>query len=99
MGRPPRAGTRTVAESAKAGLQAFTNQAASIAVTEGLPLSELRGVAFFNPMRDARFTPLETFVGATQAVINMPEFAEKFGAESGSRIVLQFVYQYFARVD
>jgi hypothetical protein len=99
MGQPPSAGTRVVAESTKANLRAFIDQSVSMAVAGGVPLSELRGIASYNPIRDARFTPLEAFAGATQAVINIPGLAEKFGAEAGSLIVLQFVYQYFSRVD
>lgn len=70
-----------------------------MAVTNDVPLSELRGVALFNPMRDAKFTSLETYDAATQSVEDIPKLADRFGPGTGPRMVLQFVYQYFPRVD
>jgi hypothetical protein len=84
---------------AKDSVRAFIQQAVSMAVTNDVPLSELRGVALFNPMRDAKFTSLETYDAATQSVEDIPKLADRFGPGTGPRMVLQFVYQYFPRVD
>jgi len=98
--RPPgRRRERAVAVSAKDDIRAFINEVVSMAATKGVPLFDLQGIAFYNLKRDAMFTPLETYDGAIKAVISITGFVDKFGAGEGSRIVLQFVYQYFARVD
>ncbi len=60
---------------------------------------QLRGVAMYDSQKDAKLTPLPTFGPATEAIISIPNFIGRYGAESARRIVLQFIYQYFARVD
>jgi|SRR2546426_9029321 len=76
-------------------LQALVEEAA----TKGLPLDRLRGVAFCDTEKDAQLTSLNSFRSAEQAVIRIPNFVARIGADNVTRTVLQFVYQYFARVD
>ena len=69
------------------------------AVVSGLPLDGLRGIAFFNTEKDGQLTPLKSFGKAEQAITRIPKFEERIGAENTRRVVLQFIYQYFNRVD
>ncbi len=69
------------------------------AAASGLPLDRLRGVAFFDAEKDSRLTSLKSFGSADLAVAQIQHFVARFGAENVTRAVLQFVYQYFARVD
>lgn len=69
------------------------------AAVSGLPLDGLRGIAFFNTEKDARLTPLKSFASAEQAVTRVPHFIDRIGVDNARRVVLQFIYQYFARVD
>jgi hypothetical protein len=89
----------TGAEPAKGSVRAFVDQAVSAATLNDVPLTELQGIALFNSMRDARLTSLDTYDGATQDIASTPGFTERFGIEASPRIVLQFAYQYFARID
>ena len=61
-------------------------------------LDQLRGIALFDPERDAVIKSLSAFDPAAQAVKSIPNFVGRFGTGAGDRIVLQFVYQYFGRV-
>jgi hypothetical protein len=83
---------------AKNEMRTLVEEATSMATANGLPLDKLRGVALYNPKRDAPLTSLGSFDAATKEVTRIPNFIERFGREE-VRIVLQFVYQYFARVD
>ncbi len=62
-------------------------------------LGQLHGIAFFDTQRDAVITSLGAFDQAKHAVTDLPNFVGRFGTEAGDRIVLQFVYQYFNRVN
>jgi hypothetical protein len=68
-------------------------------VAGGLPLDQLRGVAFYDAAKDARLTSLKSVGAAEQAITMVPHFTARLGAENAKRVVLQFIYQYFARVD
>jgi len=70
-----------------------------MAVANNLPPDRLRGIAFYDTERDSRFTSLAPFDAARQAVTKIPIFIARFGLGEAGRIVLQFVYEYFARVD
>src|SRR5258708_35181299 len=89
----------TVTEiAAKNEVRTLIEEAISMSVATGLPLDKLRGLALFNPVRDAPLRSLSSFDAATKAVTEIPNFIERFGREE-VRVVLQFVYEYFARVD
>src|SRR5262249_18416604 len=70
-----------------------------MATTTELPLAELRGVALYNPLRDAPLLALPTFDTSRETIANLPHFATMFGVENAARILLQLIYQYFARVE
>jgi hypothetical protein len=76
-------------------IQALVEEAAA----SGLPLDRLRGVGLYDTEKDAHLTSLKSFGNAEQAVIRIPHFGARIGADNAKRVVLQFVYQYFARVD
>jgi hypothetical protein len=80
---------------AKDQLYALVEQAAA----SGLPLSKLRGIAFYDMDKDAPLTLLNSFAAAEQAFTQIPEFVARFGGDNVRRVALQFVYEYFARVD
>ena len=73
-------------------------EAVSIAVANRLPVNN-RGTAFFDPERDALLTSSTSFDTARQTLINIPNFTDRLGTEAATRILLQFAYQYFKRVD
>jgi len=62
-------------------------------------LDQLRGIALFDSGRDAVIKSLSAFGPAKHAVKNLSNFVGRFGPGAGDRIVLQFVYQYFGRVN
>jgi hypothetical protein len=68
-------------------------------VDASLPLDEIRGVALFNPIRDERFTALSSFPATVEMVTTLPNFAARLGNDNSTRVVLQFLYQYFRRVE
>jgi len=68
-------------------------------ISQNRLIESLRGTAFFDPERDSAITSQTSFKAASNSVTNIPNFVSIFGAESAYRIVLQFVYQYFRRVD
>ena len=72
---------------------------ASRATSNGVPLDRLHGTAFLDMSRDAQITALPSFEKALQAIISVPDFVTRFGAQEARRAVLQFVYQYFTRAD
>ncbi len=80
---------------AKDDLQILVEQAAA----RGLPLIKLRGIAFYDMEKDAPLTLLESFAAAEQAITQFPEFRARFGGDNVRRVTLQFIYEYFARVD
>jgi hypothetical protein len=86
-------------ETLKVSLRALLSDSISAAVDASLPLDELRGVAGFNPTRDERFTSLSSLPAAAQMVTTIPNFAARFGNDTSTRLVLQFLYQYFRRID
>src|SRR6266852_6264210 len=77
--------------AARNAIRAFLEQV----IATGLPFDRLRGVAGFNPERDAPLTALTSFEAASQAIAKLPNLADRFGQGISSRIALQFVYQYF----
>ena len=65
----------------------------------GLALDQLRGVAFYDMQKDERLTALRSFAEAEQAIVQIPQFVARFGADNVRRVTLQCVYQYFDRID
>ena len=51
------------------------------------------------PPRDERFTLLSSFPAVVQMVTTIPNFAARFGNDNSTRLVLQFLYQYFRGID
>jgi hypothetical protein len=84
---------------AKDETRTLIQEAVSMAIAKDLPLNTLMGVAFRDPGKDAPLISLHSFNVVKQAVTNIPNLMTRFGAEETTRIVLQFVYQYFDRVD
>lgn len=80
---------------AKELIQALIQEAAA----SGLALAQLRGVAFYDMGKDARVIALNSFDDAEQAIGEIPQFSVRFGTDENRRITLQFVYQYFSRLD
>lgn len=85
--------------AAKDAIRALLGEVTSTMLTKSVPLDKLRGIALFDPERDAILTSLRSFDAARQTVTDIPHFVGRFGAEAATRIVLQFAYQYFQRVD
>src|SRR6266487_264752 len=77
----------------------LVEETASRATSNGVPLDRLHGTAFLDMSRDAQITALPSFEKALQAIISVPDFVTRFGAQEARRAVLQFVYQYFTRAD
>jgi hypothetical protein len=84
---------------AKCAVREFVEEAISTVLARNLPLDEMRGVALFNPERDYVLTQLACFDVARQAIADIPNFLGRFGTDAGTRIALQFAYQYFRRVN
>jgi hypothetical protein len=84
---------------AKTPVQTLIEEATSAAVAKNLPLQKLRGFARYDIGKDAEITSLGSFESARKAIIEIPNFVGRYGNEAASQIVLQFVYNYFARVD
>jgi hypothetical protein len=49
--------------------------------------------------KDERVIALRSFAEAEQAIIQIPHFVARLGADSARRATLQCVYQYFSRID
>jgi hypothetical protein len=88
-----------VIETINNSFRALLRESISAAAAASLPLNEVRGVAFFNVERDERFTSLSSFPTAVQIVTRIPNFDARFGNDNSTRLVLQFLYQYFHRID
>jgi hypothetical protein len=86
-------------ETIKTSIRALLSDSISATVDASLPLDELRGVVGFSPIRDERFTSLSSFPAAAKIVTTIPNFTARFGNDNSTRFVLQFLYQYFRRVD
>src|SRR5260221_560046 len=84
--------------AAKNEIRALVEETISMAIAAGLPITNLRGVAFFNPERDKPLTSLNSFEKAGAATSKIANFAASLGAQASARVILQFIYQYFARV-
>jgi len=85
--------------AAKVAFRVLVEETVLKATTNGMPLARLRGTAFFDPSRDALITSLPSFAQASQSIISAPNFVTHIGAQEVTRATLQFIYQYFARVD
>jgi hypothetical protein len=82
---------------AKDVLRSHVRSTISVSRTGGVSLSELRGVALFDMERDDRIRAVPSVNDAVNMIVHRPHFVERFGTDAAVRIVLQFVYQYFAR--
>lgn len=80
---------------AKCEVRALINDAIAKALNVGRPFASLRGVAFFDTKRDDFLLSLEKFDAAANAIKALRDFCTKFGEDSGVRILLQFLYEYF----
>jgi hypothetical protein len=84
-------------QGAKDVLRSLVGSTISASRAGGVALSELRGIALFNMERDERISRVPSFNDAVATIVHLPNFVERFGPQAATRIVLQFVYQYFAR--
>src|SRR4029077_20957318 len=84
---------------AKTALRTLVKAAASRGAAGSWPLDRLRGIAFYDSEQDVLITQLSSFDAARQAVSGIRDFIARFGAAEATRIVLQFVYGYFGRVE
>jgi hypothetical protein len=91
--------TDVTIEQLKNSMRTLLKESISAAIDASLPLDELRGVALFNPTRDERFISLDSFPTTVQMVATIPNFAARFGNDNSTRLVLQFVYEYFYCID
>lgn len=80
---------------AKEEVQALIQEAAA----SGLAPAQVRGIAFYDMEKDAALIALQSFAAAEQAVVQIPQFAARFGADNPRRVILQYVYQYFDRMN
>jgi len=85
------------AEGAKIALQKLVKATVEMSHNAGLSLSELQGLAFYEPQKDEKILDLEAFGTAASKIVYLPRFVQRFGPDAGPRIALQFVYQYFER--
>ena len=83
------------AEIAKNSVRTLLYDAVAMAVGQQLPITELRGIALFDPRRDARLTDLASFAAAAPAIITIPNFETRYGGDEVYRILLQLIYEYF----
>ena len=79
--------------------RAVVQQATSAAIANGRSINDLRGIALWDLERAAPLRSLSSFGSATLAVARIPNFVIRFGADAATRVVLQFVYEYFKRID
>jgi hypothetical protein len=85
-------------DEARAALEKLVREATERVVTTEEALLEQRGaMAIYDSTRDAKFTELEAFDTAANAVATLPHFDERIGPESAERVTLQIVYEYFDR--
>ena len=70
---------------------------AAAAVNTGLELRQVRGIALYDPRKDAFVTSLEPFAGVEAGIRELPLIHERYGVDQSHRIALQVVYEYFAR--
>jgi hypothetical protein len=85
--------------SGKTEIRTLVEETISMALARELPIERLRGTALFDQSRDELVTSLNSFSGAASAVLKIPNFTERLGVSEVNRIVLQFVFQYFTRID
>jgi hypothetical protein len=85
--------------STKTAIRTVLDEAISMAVESESSIDGLRGIALFDSERDAPLTSLHSFEAASQALTGVPNFATRFGSAQVTRIILQFLYEYFARAD
>lgn len=86
-------------DTAKDLAHTLLTEASAMAVDQKLPINELRGTAFFDMERDARFTNLTSFATTASALLTIPNFETRYGAAEANRILLQIIYGYFRRAD
>jgi hypothetical protein len=82
---------------AKDVLRFLVRSTISVSRADGIAPSELRGIALSNMERDERISRVPSFDDAVATIVHLPDFVKRFGTEAATRIVLQFVNQYFAR--
>jgi hypothetical protein len=92
-------GIRVPGTAAKSALKDLAQRVISAVAATGSPIEELRGIAFFDPRRDAILTAQESFSTAVSAVSELPLLADRFGSAEAHRLVLQFVYGFCGRLS
>ena len=63
------------------------------------PISDFRGIAFYDTQKDDFFTSLSEFDHAVTALATVPLLAERLGAEERRRLALQLVYSLIERLN
>jgi hypothetical protein len=86
-------------DTAKNLAHTLLTEASAMAVDQQLPINQLRGVAFFDMQKDARFTNLASFATTASALLTIPNFETRYGAAEANRILLQIIYGYFDRAN
>jgi hypothetical protein len=86
-------------DTAKNLAHTLLTEVSAMAVDQNLSINELRGIAFFNMQRDARFTNLASFATTASALLTIPNFETRYGAAEVNRILLQIIYGYFKSAD
>jgi hypothetical protein len=87
-------------DRARGALKALVAEAHAHVVTSAEALAEYTGgTAVFNLERDRPLSDLPGFPVALETLQQVPEFVRAFGTEHAERATLQFVYEYFARIE
>ncbi len=83
----------------KKPLERLLNAVVEKAVTEGLDLRRLRGVALYDSQKDSFIKALPEFAVVESGIKDLDQVRAQYGIEQSSRITLQLVYEYFARTN
>ena len=83
----------------KSAYRALVEEVLSQANRNAWGVKDLRGIAFFDPSRDARVQSAHEFDAFVAGISGLPLIDDRFGPEQGRRFALQLVYEYFRLVD
>ncbi len=85
--------------AAKTALRNLSRGVVSAIATSAGSIEAHRGIAFFDPRRDAVIIGQASFNEAGSAVSELPLLADRFGSAEARRVVLQFVYEFLGRLS
>lgn len=85
--------------TARGALGAVVEAAVAAIAARGRPIEDWRGIAGYDFSKDKVFRALDSFTPAVAAVSALPLMKERFGADEGARLVLQFIFEFLNRVE